>query len=828
MKYRFDFLLLEFKDIYYILNKIWEEEDLKIINLKLIKFINEIIITAHLNNKIFYNSENTLVENIELLYKKDIMSYDLMRYTANYVEELLYFKNLLNSKFDKERIEDYKDLLKNEDIIYELCVWLAIKCGEEDYSLFINKLNEDEKNIFNKYINLNEEEYEDIDDFNSFDTYSLDEDYGLDEDYFEKEEVSAEENLLTGELYYLGKNVDKDYFKARKYFEKAAKQGNEQAGSYLGLFYEKGYGGEKDIDKALYWYKKAALKGNIFSQYSLGFIYYEGELTKKNLECSFKWYKEAAEKGFAPAQYALSYLYKNGEGCEQSDFKAYYWLEESADNDFKDAYYILGQSYLEGNGIDTNYKKAFFYLSKGASRNDKNCLEGLGDMYYWGLHVKEDKEKAFSLYEKSIEQGNTGLYYKVGKLYESEGNLERALLNYYKGHGNGDIKSSKRLGVMYLNGEVLKEDREKGLEYIKIAVDAGDADSLYIMGLSIFNEDRERAMNYLLEAYRKGSYYASEVLAREGIKDYLNKKEVKEIDILGYVNTAIKNGLPIGTYYYGILNHYGISVNKNDEMAFVHFIEAAESGCEEAMIQLANWYKHGIFLSQNIEEAISWYKKAREELDLEAIKELIEIYEKGIGGKEDFIKAYEEALLLRNIDIVEGDLKLAYYYYKGIGVEASKDEADKYINELLTLDEGKAYNLLGELCEEGLLEVPEEEAIVYYLKAISLGELNGYSNLEYYLYKRGRNIEEYELNEDDETYKNNPKSLYVKAMRKIDDAKDNEAVLKEAIELLKESIHLGFYNGINDLINIYEKDKSPEGLTNFYKYKSMKAYYNVN
>ena len=123
--------------------------------------------------------------------------------------------------------------------------------------------------------------------------------------------------------------------------------------------------------------------------------------------------------------------------------------------------------------------------------------------------------------------------------------------------------------------------------------------------------------------------------------------------------------------------------------------------------------------------------------------------------------------------------------------------------------------------------MPEEEAIVYYLKAISLGELNGYSNLEYYLYKIGRNIEEYELNEDDETYKNNPKSLYVKAMRKIDDAKDNELLLNEGVDLLKESIYLGFYNGINDLIDIYKEDKSLEGEINLYKYKEMKHYYNI-
>lgn len=824
MKYKFDFLLLEFKDIYYILNKIWEEEDLNIINLRLIKLIKEIIITAHLNNKIFYDSDNSLEENIELLYKKDIIPYDLMRYIANYSEELLYFKDLLNNKLSDERIKDYEELIKNEDVIYEACVWLAIKCGEEDYSLFINKLNEEEKNIFNKYINLNDEkDYEDTDNFNSFEMDGFDDDYIEDE-----EEISTEENLLTGELYYLGKNVEKDYFKAREYFEKAAKEGNEHAESYLGLFYEKGYGGEKDINKALYWYKKAALKGNIFSQYSLGFIYYEGELIEKNLECSFKWYKEAAEKDFAPAQYALSYLYKNGEGCEQNNFKAYYWLEESADNDFEDAYYILGQSYLEGNGIDTNYKKAFFYLSKGASKDDKSCLESLGDMYYWGLYVKEDKEKAFSLYDKSVAEGNIGLYYKIGKLYEAEEKLERALLNYYKGHNNGDFKSSQRLGVMYINGEGVKQDRTKGLEYIKVAVEGGDSHSIYIMGLAFLNEDREKAMNYLLEAYRKGSYYAAEVLAREGIRDYLNKKEVKEVDILGYVNTAMESGLPLGTYYYGLLNHYGISVDKNDEMAFAHFIEAAERGCEEAMLQIANWYKHGIFLSRDIDKAIDWYEKAAEGLNLKAIMELIEIYEKGIGGKEDFIKAYEGALLLKRIDIVEGNLKLAYYHFKGIGVEVSKNKGNKYINELLTINEGRAYNLLGELCEKSLLEIPEEEAVEYYLKAISLGELNGYSNLEYYLYKRGKNIGEYELTEYKEISNNNPKSLYVKAMRKIDNEEDNKDILNEGIELLKESIYLAFYDGINDLINIHKKDKSTEGLINFYKYKSIKAYYNIN
>lgn len=824
MKYKFDFLLLEFRDIYYLLNKIWKEEDVRVINSMLIKLIKEVIITAHLKNNIFYNTENTIEENIDLLYKKNLLTYDLKRYIINYLDELDYFKESLS--VSNRDIEEYYELLKNQDFIYELCVWLVIKSGEEDYSLFINKLSDEEQEMFNKYINLNLEKDDEEDSLvNSFEIDGLG---NFDGEDTEKEDTSAEENLLSGELYYLGKNVDKDYYKAKEYFEKAAMEGNEHAESYLGLFFEKGYGGEKDINKALYWYKKAALNGNIFSQYSLGFIYYEGEEVEQNLNYAFKWYKEAAEKGFAPAQYALSYLYKNGEGCEKDNIKAYYWLEEAADNDFEDAYYILGQSYLEGNSIiDANYKKAFFYLSKGANKKEMNCLESLGDMYYWGLYIKEDRDKAFSLYKESIDEGNINLYYKLGKLYEDEGNIEEALSNYNKGHENGDINSTQRLGVIYLNGEGVKEDREKGLEYIKKAVQFGNSNSLFILGVALLNKDREKGEKYLIEAYRKGSYQAASILAREGIKNYLEKKEVNETEILAYVNKAIENGLPIGTYYYGLLNLYGIAMDKNYEMAFIHFIDAAEHECNEATLCIANMYKNGVFLARDIEASIRWYEKAVEKVSIIGILSLIEIYEMGIGGKEDHLKAFEGALFLRKIDIVEGNLKLISYYYKGIGVEASIDEGNKYINELLKLDEGKAYVILGELCEEGLLE-NEEKAIEYYLKAISLGELNGYSNLEYYLYRIGRDINEYELKEDDRRLEN-PKSKYVLGMRKINTGRKTkeEDLVCEGTNLLVESVYKGVYEGINDLIKLYSRDKSIEGRINLNKFKELKAYYNI-
>ena len=114
-----------------------------------------------------------------------------------------------------------------------------------------------------------------------------------------------------------------------------------------------------------------------------------------------------------------------------------------------------------------------------------NCLESLGDMYYWGLYVDEDREKAFSLYDKSIEEGNISLYYKIGKLYEEDSNLKMALVNYLKGHNNGDLKSTQRLGIMYYNGDGVNIDKKKALTYMKTAIESEDPHSLYVIGVAI-------------------------------------------------------------------------------------------------------------------------------------------------------------------------------------------------------------------------------------------------------------------------------------------------------------------------------------------------------
>jgi len=837
----FDFLQLEFRDLYQAITNLLKEDKIELITEKILKIISEIVIIIHLKNNLFYNSENTLIKNIEYLSRKEILPYSLMKYLVKYIEDIeLINTSLINEKINEENI---RIKLKELKVIYEFSVWMAINCGEEKYNLFYDKLSAEEKKIFGKYLDFYKEEL-----------YQINSQYGIEEleelnKRDEDEELLYDEDLVNGELYYIGKTVEQDYYKAREYFKKSANRGNQYAQSYLGLFYEKGYGGEKDIDKALYWYKKSALQGNAFAQYSLGYTYFTGIEVEKNLDFSFKWYKEAAENGFPPAQYALSYLYKNGFGCEKSIFKAYYWLETSAENDFEDAYYILGQSYLDGIYIDKDYKKAFFYLSKGAEVNDVNCLEALGDMYLEGFEVEKDGERALSYYLQSAEEGNIKAYYKIGRLYEEEENYEMALLYYLKGHNNGDLKSTQRLGIMYYNGEGVNKDTEKAIQYMKKAIVDNDPHSLYLMGVIYLEKDRDRALYYLRRAYKRGSHYAAEVLASEYYIDILNKKKIDEKELLEYINYAADKGLADAIYYKGLAYIYGIGLEKDEEEAFKLFIEAAEKGSEKAMLKLGSSYLHGIYVKQNIANAIKWYKEAIKEKSLEAYLNLIDVYEKGIGIDKDYNSALNLALELRKINKAEGNEKLIYYNAKGIGLESSYEKAEEYLKELFLIDEGKTFNILGELAEENLLNYNKNDAIKYYLEAISRGNNTAYDNLVYYLYKNKiydeesqneicsqKDIDYKYIEEKINEYKNKynfvemKKATFIEGVKNIEEGRlnsDNEKIETGIKDIIK-SIHLGFYEGIKYLVSFYEEEvKTKENLLKLYEYKKYMEFYGI-
>lgn len=140
-----------------------------------------------------------------------------------------------------------------------------------------------------------------------------------------------------GFKYQKGLGVSQDYGEAKKWYVKAANQGNAKAQNNLGYLYEKGLGVSQDYGEAKKWYLKAANQGNTYGQNNLGLLYRKGLGVSQDYGEAKKWYLKAANQGYAKAQYNLGYLYEYGYGVSKDIEQAVQWYQKSAREGLQEA-----------------------------------------------------------------------------------------------------------------------------------------------------------------------------------------------------------------------------------------------------------------------------------------------------------------------------------------------------------------------------------------------------------------------------------------------------------------------------------------------------------
>ena len=122
---------------------------------------------------------------------------------------------------------------------------------------------------------------------------------------------------LVGDAYFSGANVKKDDKEAAKWWQKAAKQGDDYAQSMLRLL--------------------SAKQGDVTAQLSLGQDYYYGRGLQKDDKKAFHWWHEAAKQGDPRAEDGLGMLYASGHGVRKSQVSAEAWFRKAARQGNKDA-----------------------------------------------------------------------------------------------------------------------------------------------------------------------------------------------------------------------------------------------------------------------------------------------------------------------------------------------------------------------------------------------------------------------------------------------------------------------------------------------------------
>lgn len=849
--FSYDFLKLEFKDIYQDLEELKKETTDDGIERNINILIDDIIYYIYKKNNILYNEKIKWDKRLKVLKDINIISNEILDMIMLLGKE---------SKANTSKVGESEN--SKMKILYEVLVWFVVNYGEENYSLILDNLISPQKEIFVKYLSGNKEKIikGEIENKNG--------------ELEEKDDI-IRQLVEKGENYYFGRGVKRDNNKAYRYFLDAAKYKNEYAEAYLGLFYEKGIAVRKNYEIAYQWYYKAAVKGNAFAQYSLGVLYSEGNGVNKDYnkafiwfqksaendyvgayyqlgrayynglgvekdeEKSFKWHKKAAENNLPDSQYALSLMYKNGDGCEENLVSAYYWVEKAAENDYEDAYYIIGRSYLEGICVDINYKRAFHYLSKGYLALDTNCIESLAEMYLKGLYVKKDIYTAIELYNKAIEFGDKSVYFKLGKVYEDEGLINQSILIYKQGHEEGDLKCTQRLGIIYYNGEGVEKDLEKAMDYMEIAAAKKEPHAMYVLAVAYYSLNKfgdktgDVAKALLKEAYELGSPYAADYLAYIIINELKDGKNINRNELVTYIKFGVENNLKESIFKYGYIYEKGIGVEQSFEKAYYYYNMVAENKYVKAMNKLGDWYKLGIFLGRNIDLAIKWYEKSAKEDDVEAIEKLIEIYEKGIGGRKSDIKAIYYVFKLIDLDALKGKKKIVYYCFKGIGIEENKDKGYELLKEIEEIDLGTAKYIKAYLGENELIDINKEKIINLYREGIDLGNLECYGQLATYLYNNGlsKNDEYKELFEiaiEGKSLGVN-KCRYIFLKNKLKEVQTSSIVTVEELIIIKKLstlINSGLYEVINDLIEWYDNRK-PQDKSIYYELQNQAIYYNI-
>ena len=106
-----------------------------------------------------------------------------------------------------------------------------------------------------------------------------------------------------------GAGAERNEAAARKWFERSAAQGNENAQYQLAkLILGSDDSTPEEISQAVDWLTKLAEAGSEYTQYILGKLYFLGRGIPQDKDAAVRWFTQAAEQGNEYAQYFLDHM----------------------------------------------------------------------------------------------------------------------------------------------------------------------------------------------------------------------------------------------------------------------------------------------------------------------------------------------------------------------------------------------------------------------------------------------------------------------------------------------------------------------------------------
>lgn len=338
-------------------------------------------------------------------------------------------------------------------------------------------------------------------------------------------------------LAMLYDSYKKDFTNAEKHYEVACNKykDKESCGLLGGMYVRYENVPKEKTDKVVYYYKKACdLGSGLFCSF-MGMIYDGGKGVKADSALAKHYYQKACEldSGFCKMidlrenilleskhEWDNCIKYKNPSVCKKIIDSGIFPSADKCDDK------------QTCNGIGIIYKLAGYpqqaipYYERAASLGSNVAMFNLGLLY----RQNNDKQKAKKYYQPACDNGAYEACYGLGHLLVEERDFFNARKYFEilcdKSSSNFQGDSCGMLGLMYANGDGVRQDYNKAFEYHKKSCDLKSPEGCGNLGLSYYfgqgtKQDFALAKQYYGKACDLGSQKACENYKRlnnQGIK----------------------------------------------------------------------------------------------------------------------------------------------------------------------------------------------------------------------------------------------------------------------------------------------------------------------
>ncbi|CAO4846033.1 MAG: hypothetical protein FADNKDHG_01424 [Holosporales bacterium] len=490
-----------------------------------------------------------------------------------------------------------------------------------------------------------------------------------------------------GISYLKGKGVSKNILLAQKYFQEAVLNGDEKAKRFI-LILKAGMNQEKNekLDKETLDQLKLLAEKDAELQMVLAGVYHNGlgEFDAKSGDTykeEVKWLNKARIRGAKEALRLLGVCYVHGYGVPQDKIRALALFEKAAlggdhqakrfmlilkagmnqekneklDKETLDQLKLIAekdaelQMVLAGvyhNGLgefdaesNETYKEEVKYLNLALENGLKEALSILGVCYVHGYGVPQDKIRALELFEEAAQKGDEQakrfmLILKAGMNQEKNKKLDKETLDQLKLFAEKDAELQMVLAKVYHSGlgefesesdETYKEE----VKYLNLALENGSKEALSILGVCYVHgygvpQDKIRALELFEEAAQKGDKQAKRftLILKAGMNQEKNEKLDKEtLDQLRLLaEKDVELQVVLAKVYHSGLGEFDAESDDTYKEGIKYLNLAAEKGCKESLIHLGFCYVHGYGVPQDKIRALEFFEEAAQKGDEQARK----------------------------------------------------------------------------------------------------------------------------------------------------------------------------------------------------------------